>query len=65
MNNGRLLSPRARLNTVGHEVRIDPTQVKNFRDNDELKAVLYYEIENLVKKATGASKVFVFDHTIR
>ena len=41
MNNGRLLSPGAGLNTIGHELRINPTKVKNFRDDDEVKAVYY------------------------
>jgi hypothetical protein len=41
------------------------TQVRNFYDEAELKRVYYPEIEALIKRETGASKVVVFDHTIR
>ena len=37
----------------------------DFRDDKEVKAVFYQEVEQMIMKATGASKVFVFDHTIR
>jgi len=50
---------------VGFELRTNPTKVSNFRDDEEVKEVYYREIEDLVKEATGASKVFVFDHTVR
>lgn len=41
------------------------TKVRDFYDEAELKAVYYAEIEALVKRETGASKVVVFDHTVR
>ena len=34
-------------------------------DDDEIKEKYYPEIESLVKKATGATDVFLFDHTVR
>ena len=46
-------------------MRNNPTKVKDFRNDEEVKEVYYREIEDLVKQATGASKVFVFDHTVR
>jgi len=45
---------------VGHE-----TAVKDFLDEDEIKAVYYPEVEQLIKQRTGASRVVVFDHTVR
>jgi hypothetical protein len=41
------------------------TKVKNFYDEAEVKAVYYPEIEELVKRYTGATRVLVFDHTLR
>src|SRR6476620_10886992 len=41
------------------------TRVRDFYDEAELKAVYYAEVEALIKRETGASKVVVFDHTVR
>ena len=41
------------------------TAVKNFYDAEEVKAVYYPEVVELVKKITGAEKVHVFDHNVR
>ena len=41
------------------------TAVKNFYDDSEVVPVYYPEVEAIVKAATGADKVVVFDHTIR
>lgn len=53
------------LNTRGFELRQQPTQVTDFRDDAEVQRVYYPEIERLVKEATNASRVIVFDHTVR
>jgi hypothetical protein len=42
-----------------------PTSVTDFYDEKQLEATYYREAEDLVKQATGASRVVVFDHTIR
>lgn len=39
--------------------------VRDFYDDDEVKRVYYPEAENLLKKVTGASRIFVFDHITR
>ncbi len=39
--------------------------VCDFYDADELRRVYYPEAERLVAEATGASRVIIFDHTIR
>src|SRR6476661_1469426 len=41
------------------------TRVRNFYDEAELKAAYYAEVEALIRRETGASKVVVFDHTVR
>ena len=64
---------RALVRTALQEVlEVEMTQalgaenaVKDFYDEDELRRVYYLEAERLVAEATGASRVLVFDHTIR
>jgi hypothetical protein len=41
------------------------TAVTDFYDDDEVKAVYYPEVERALKEATGADRVFIFDHTTR
>lgn len=39
--------------------------VRDFYNNEEVKAVYYQECEQLLKEATGAARVVVFDHIVR
>lgn len=39
--------------------------VRDFYDDAEVKRIYYPEVERLLKDATGADRVFVFDHTTR
>ena len=39
--------------------------VRDFWDEDEIRQVYYPEAERLIREATGADRVFVFDHTLR
>jgi len=41
------------------------TRVRDFFDAGELKAVYYPEVERLIKDVSGASRVVLFDHTLR
>ena len=41
------------------------TAVSNFYDEEELRATYDREIEQVVKDFTGATRVVVFDHTLR
>jgi len=61
---------RGRENTVG----LDKTGFqfvphvsgeKEFLDEEAIKTRYYKEVEELLKKETGANRVFIFDHTIR
>jgi len=38
---------------------------KEFLDEEVIKTRYYQEVEELLKKETGAKRVFIFDHTIR
>lgn len=42
-----------------------PSQVRDFYDPDEIKAVYYPEVERLLRDKLGASRVVVFDHNVR
>lgn len=42
-----------------------PTAVREFGDDEEVRRVYYREAAELVTRETGASRVVVFDHTIR
>jgi len=53
------------LDTTGFQIYKHESVEKDFRDDAHIKAVYYPETEELLKKATGASKIFIFDHTIR
>jgi hypothetical protein len=39
--------------------------VRDFYNDDEVRSTYYPEAERLIKQATGADRVFVFDHTVR
>ena len=45
-------------------VGFNPTEV-DFLDPEIVKSTYYSDVEALVKKETGATDVFVFDHTVR
>jgi len=42
-----------------------PTRMESFFDPEALKAVYYREVEELVARVSGATRVVVFDHTLR
>jgi hypothetical protein len=39
--------------------------VRDFYDEDEVRGVYYPEAERILKEATGADRVHIFDHTVR
>jgi hypothetical protein len=41
------------------------TAVRNFYEANEVKSIYYSEVERLLKKVTGAARIFIFDHVIR
>ena len=63
--NGRPVVGELSLEVEGFELRGHDTAVSNFHNDDEVRAVYYPEIEQLVQTATGASRVIIFDHTVR
>lgn len=65
VRNAREMQPQPTLETRCFELRRSPTAVRNFKDDAEIRSAYYKEIESLVKEATGAERIIVFDHTLR
>jgi hypothetical protein len=61
----RPLADGLTLDVQGFALVHAPTSVTDFYDEAQLEARYYREAEDLVKQATGATRVVVFDHTIR
>jgi hypothetical protein len=65
IRDGRPLRGQFSLEETGFEFVDHDTAVTDFYDLDQLKSVYYPEIEALIKERTGATRVVVFDHTLR
>jgi hypothetical protein len=65
ISDARPIAGRFTLERNGfHFVRHD-TRMVDFFNEEELKTVYYREMEELIKRETGAARVVVFDHTLR
>src|SRR5215468_9566703 len=65
IRNGRPHADRFTLDRDGFRFARHDTKVTNFFDEDEIRRVYYPEMEALVKAESGASRVVIFDHTLR
>ena len=65
IRDARSLSDAISLEYHGFELRHHHTSVSDLYDEEQVGRLYYPEMEHLVMQATGASKVLVFDHTIR
>src|SRR5574341_1449187 len=63
--NGRVLAGRLSLEEQGFVFVEHKTKVADFFDAAELESVYYPEVEQLIKTASGAARVVIFDHTLR
>jgi len=63
--NGRPVCDSFKLDTHGFVFADHRTKMKDFTDEAERKSVYEREVQDLIKKHSGASHVHVFDHTIR
>jgi hypothetical protein len=63
--NGRAIAGQLSLQREGFILVDHATRMKDFYDEGEVRSVYYRETEELVKKACGAERVLVFDHTLR
>jgi hypothetical protein len=65
IRNGRQQARDFTLDRNGFRFVRHDTEVADFFDEAELRATYYPEMEALVKAQSGASRVVVFDHTLR
>jgi hypothetical protein len=63
--NGRPHAAKLGLEQDGFRFVRHDTKMRDFLDEDEVRRVYYPEMEALVKAESGASRVVVFDHTLR
>lgn len=63
IRDARLASTR--LDVQGFELWEAPSEVSDFDDVAEVRSAYYPEIEHLLRLATGADRVIVFDHLVR
>ena len=65
VRNARAAGDGFSLDKQGFELRRHETSVVDFYDREEVKRIYYPEVERLLKAATGAAKVVIFDHQVR
>lgn len=65
IRDGRPLAGRLSLDEHGFVFVEHRTRVTDFFDPDQLKAIYYPEVERLIREVSGASRVVLFDHTLR
>ncbi len=65
VRNGRLVADRLSVDKQGFVFVEHKTRVADFFDAAQLESLYYPEVVELIKAASGASRVVVFDHTLR
>jgi hypothetical protein len=65
IHNGRLQPEPFSLDGNGFVFVGHQTKVADFFDAEQLRSVYYPEVERLIRETSGASRVVIFDHTLR
>ena len=65
VEDGRAVVGELDLEKQGFVLVEHKTAMRDFFDAEELKRVYYPEAERLIKQVSGASRVHIFDHTLR
>ena len=65
IHNARAQVQAPTLDRNGFELRAHESKVLDFADDEQVTGLYYQECEALLKRATGADKVVIFDHTRR
>jgi hypothetical protein len=65
VRNGRLLLDELSLDGPGVALVDHVSGVSDFYDPDEVRRSYFPEVERLVAEATGATRVYAFDHNVR
>ena len=61
----RSVAPEFSLDREGFALLRQTSAVRDFYSEEEIRTVYYPEAERVMAEATGASRVFIFDHTVR
>jgi len=65
IHDARPFASEISLDREGFAVLHQQSAVRDFWDEDEVRRVYYPEVQRVLAEVTGASKVFIFDHTLR
>lgn len=65
IRDGRPIAGELTLDRHGFAFVTHRSAVRDFYDDDEVRRTYYAEAEQLLRRLTGASRVFIFDHTTR
>jgi hypothetical protein len=65
IRNAREVVDELSLDREGFELTHQESAVQDFYDQEEVQRTYYPEVERLLKEATGAEKVVIFDHQVR
>ena len=65
VEDGRAAAAELDLERNGFVLVEHRTAMKDFFDAEELQAVYFPEVERLIRETSGASRVVIFDHTLR
>ena len=65
IRDGRAEASELSLERSGFVLVEHKTAMRDFFDADELQRVYFPEVERLIKETSGASRVVIFDHTLR
>ena len=65
VQNGRRLAQTLSLDNQGLVFVEHKTKVTDFFDENQVKSIYYPEIEQLIKRESGAKRVVIFDHALR
>ncbi|HLQ21688.1 MAG TPA: CmcJ/NvfI family oxidoreductase, partial [Gemmatimonadales bacterium] len=65
IHDARELVPPPALDEEGFSLVSHETSVQNLYDPNAVRDLYYREVEELVRKLTGATRVLAFDHNVR
>jgi hypothetical protein len=65
IHDARPIADRLTLDREGFAFVREPSEVRDFYNDEEVRRVYYPECERILMRATGASRVVVFDHIVR
>ena len=65
IRNARALPEPPSVDKEGFALLNHVTALRDFQDDAEIRSLYYREVEELLKAATGAEEVVIFDHTLR